>query len=80
MYWAEELAKQNKDTELKNSFEALATKLKSNEDKIVNELNEVQGTAMNIEGYYFPNEDLKASSMRPSATLNEVLSSIEVVA
>ena len=80
MYWAEELAKQNKDTELKNSFEALATKLKSNEDKIVNELKEVQGTAMNIEGYYFPNEDLKASSMRPSATLNEVLSSIEVVA
>jgi isocitrate dehydrogenase len=76
MYWAEELAKQNTDNDLKTSFDSLAGKLKSNEDKIVNELNEVQGAAMNIEGYYFPSEDLKASSMRPSTTLNEILSTL----
>jgi isocitrate dehydrogenase len=76
MYWAEELAKQNTDNDLKTSFDLLAGKLKSNEDKIVNELNEVQGAAANIEGYYFPSEDLKASSMRPSTTLNEILSTL----
>ena len=76
LYWAEELAKQNTDNDLKTSFDLLAGKLKSNEDKIVNELNEVQGAAANIEGYYFPSEDLKASSMRPSTTLNEILSTL----
>ncbi|PXF62892.1 NADP-dependent isocitrate dehydrogenase [Kangiella spongicola] len=73
MYWAQELAKQDADAELKADFGKLAEELSSNEQTIVDELNKVQGQAMDIGGYYFTDEKLAADAMRPSATLNKAL-------
>ncbi len=76
MYWAEALATQDKDAELKTHFAPIAEKMAANEATIVNELNTVQGKAVNIGGYYEPNEDLANGVMRPSKTLNDILQSI----
>lgn len=73
LYWAEALAAQTKDAELAKTFGELANKLSSNEAKINEELIAAQGKAQNIEGYYFPNDDLASKAMRPSATLNEAI-------
>ena len=73
MYWAEGLAKQDKDAALKATFSKIANDLKLNENKIVTELNESQGNVNNIAGYYLPNEDLANSAMRPNKTLNSIL-------
>jgi len=67
------LAAQTKDAELAKTFGELANKLSSNEAKINEELIGAQGKAQNIEGYYFPNDDLASKAMRPSATLNEAI-------
>lgn len=74
-YWAEALANQTKNSRLKNRFNALATELTNNEETIIAELNTAQGTSLNIGGYYKTNEQLTAKEMRPSKTLNAVLSS-----
>ncbi|QED36358.1 NADP-dependent isocitrate dehydrogenase [Antarcticibacterium arcticum] len=73
LYWAQELAKQDKDKELKNHFASIAEKLKTNEEKILQDLVDAQGKPQNIEGYYYPTEDLVSKAMRPSETLNEIL-------
>ena len=73
MYWAEELVNQDKDEELQAGFMGLAQKLKENESKIVSELNEVQGVAVDLGGYFNPNEKLVAKAMRPSKTLNNII-------
>ena len=73
LYWAEALANQNLDAELKAEFMTLHQVLKANESKIVNELNSVQGKPVNIGGYYEPNETLVSNAMRPSQTLNSLL-------
>lgn len=73
MYWAQELAAQDGDAELKERFSKLAEALTNNEAKIVNELNEVQGQPMDIGGYYKPDDNLGFKAMRPSATLNSTL-------
>jgi isocitrate dehydrogenase len=73
LYWAQGLANQNKNIELKNEFTPLAEALAKNEDKIVSELNEIQGTAVNIGGYYKPNEELATKAMRPNNILNTLL-------
>ena len=70
MYWAQELAQQNDSAELKATFAPLAEALASNEDKIVEELIAVQGNPANIGGYYFMNDALAGTIMRPSNTLN----------
>ncbi len=70
LYWAQELATQSDDAELKAKFTAVAEHLTSNEDKIVAELNDVQGVAMNIGGYFKPNDAQAAEAMRPSVTFN----------
>lgn len=75
-YWAQQLAEQSEDSGLKAIFTKVSETLAANEDKIVNELIEAQGKPIDIGGYYLPNEDLTASAMRPSATLNEILSTI----
>ena len=72
-YWAEALANQTKNEALKNRFTPIANSLLNNEQKIVNELNTAQGNALNINGYYFPNEALTSKEMRPSETLNSIL-------
>lgn len=76
MYWAEELAAQNKNQALKEEFTAVANAFKTNEEKIVNELNEVQGKAIDIKGYYVPNDELADNFMRPNNTLNDILATL----
>ena len=76
MYWAQELAKQTEDADLAAQFAPLAENLTANEAKIVDELNAAQGQAMDIQGYYFPSQELAAKAMRPSVTFNQALSSI----
>jgi len=76
MYWAKELAKQTADTELQAKFDPLAASLISNEAKILEELNAVQGVAMDVGGYYFPSPSKTTESMRPSNTLNAIIDAI----
>ncbi|WP_075349843.1 NADP-dependent isocitrate dehydrogenase [Algoriphagus marinus] len=76
LYWAEALAAQSKDMELKSRFAPLAKMLKDNEDQIVNELNGSQGKPVDIGGYYKPDSNLTSVAMRPSKTLNETLASL----
>ena len=73
MYWAEALANQNDDAELKGQFAVIASDLKNYEAVIIAELNGVQGPAVDMEGYYHPNAQKVASAMRPSGTLNGLL-------
>ena len=72
LYWAEELANQNEDLELKAEFTKVAENLASNETKIIKELNEIQGSPVNIGGYYKPNDVLINAAMRPNSTLNSI--------
>ncbi|SFF76011.1 isocitrate dehydrogenase [Duganella sp. CF458] len=76
MYWAQALAAQNDDAELKAKFAPLAKSLTENEAKIVEELNSVQGAAMDIGGYYKPDAAKTAAVMRPSATFNAALAAL----
>jgi len=76
LYWAQELAKQNEDAELQAKFGPIAEALGNNEAKIVEELNSVQGVAMDIEGYYSPSPAKTTEFMRPSATFNAIIDKI----
>ncbi len=75
-YWAEALANQDADIELKTLFTEVYNDISKNETQIVNELIEAQGNSQNIGGYYMPDSDLVAKAMRPSATLNSILEKI----
>ncbi len=75
-YWAEALASQQKDEALKNRFIPVSEKLNANEDTILKELIDAQGQAVDIEGYYYPNENRVNEEMRASKTLNGILSEI----
>lgn len=77
LYWAEELAKQTEDTDLKTQFSRLSEELARNESAIVAELNNVQGKSMDIGGYYYPAHQLAADAMRPSGILNLALTVID---
>ncbi|MEF1291168.1 NADP-dependent isocitrate dehydrogenase, partial [Vibrio sp. M260118] len=72
-YWAQALATQTADAELAAEFAPIAEALASNEDKIVAELNDAQGVAGDLGGYYAPEFDKASTLMRPSATLNGVI-------
>ncbi|MBZ0179464.1 MAG: NADP-dependent isocitrate dehydrogenase [Melioribacteraceae bacterium] len=76
MYWAEELAAQDKDEELKNRFAKVAKELKENEEKINEELLAAQGSPVDIGGYYFPDDNLAERQMRPSETFNKIIDSM----
>ncbi|WP_315277010.1 NADP-dependent isocitrate dehydrogenase [Kocuria carniphila] len=76
LFWAEELAKQTEDAELAKAFEKVASELRSNEDTIVKELLEVQGSPADIGGYYWPSDEKASNVMRPSATLNKIVDSL----
>lgn len=73
MYWADELAKQNDDAELKAEFTPIAKAMNENEAQIVKELTEVQGKQANTGGYYLFDDELTSKVMRPSATLNKII-------
>jgi isocitrate dehydrogenase len=74
LYWAQELAAQTDDADLARRFAPLAQQLAANEQKIVDELNAVQGKPADIGGYYLPDLAKLDAVMRPSKTLNAVLS------
>ncbi|MBT0812772.1 NADP-dependent isocitrate dehydrogenase [Litoribacter ruber] len=76
MYWAEALANQDKDAALKDVFGKVAKQLQDNEEKIVQELNDAQGSPVDIGGYYKPDEEKTSKAMRPSETLNAILAEI----
>ena len=76
LYWAEALAKQENDSELQTIFSPLALTLRSQEDAIVEELNQAQGAPVDLDGYYFPDEEKASQAMRPSPLFNEALASI----
>lgn len=76
MYWAEELAAQDQDAELKAQFSELAQKLEANEAAIVKELNNAQNKSVDIKGYYMADEKLAEQIMRPSKLFNEALASL----
>ena len=73
LYWAQELAAQSDDDELREHFAALADSLSKDEDIIVAELAEAQGEAVDIGGYYQPDSEKTTAVMRPSKTFNEAL-------
>jgi len=76
LFWAQALAAQNDDAALKAQFSPVAKILADNEEKIVAELNAVQGKPAEIGGYYYPNPELTSKVMRPSATLNAAIASL----
>jgi isocitrate dehydrogenase len=76
LYWAEALAAQNDDAELKAIFTPVAGQLAANEAKIVEELLAVQGKPVDIGGYYLPDEAKANAALRPSATFNNILAAI----
>ncbi|MCJ8321672.1 MAG: NADP-dependent isocitrate dehydrogenase [Colwellia sp.] len=73
LYWAQALAEQTQDEDLKMNFFAVAKALGKHEDKIIAELNEAQGQAGDIDGYYMPDNTLASQYMRPSNTFNFIL-------
>ena len=76
MYWAQALAEQTEDTELKANFSGVAHAFAKQETKIVDELNSAQGKALDLGGYYFADVELASKAMRPSETLNTILSAL----
>ncbi|MFT4601694.1 MAG: isocitrate dehydrogenase [Arenicella sp.] len=80
MYWAEALANQSQDADLAAQFKGVFETLSSNEAKITQELIAAQGSALELGGYYEPTDALADAQMRPSATFNEILSSIAQMA
>ena len=76
MYWAQALAEQNDDLALKARFEVISTALQNAESTIVTELNGAQGSAVNIGGYFQPNDSLASAAMRPSDTFNKIIDQV----
>ncbi|AOE61233.1 NADP-dependent isocitrate dehydrogenase [Pseudomonas corrugata] len=76
LFWAQALAAQDDDAALKAQFTTLAKTLTDNEEKIVAELNAVQGKPVDIGGYYFANPELTSKAMRPSATFNAAIAAL----
>lgn len=76
LYWAQALAAQTTDVELAQEFAPIAKQLTTLEETIVAELNRVQGSKLDLGGYYAPNREIVATAMRPSATLNRIVAQL----
>ncbi len=76
MYWAQALATQDKDADMKARFALLAQTLRENEAKITEELLAVQGTPVDLKGYYKPDDEIAEKMMRPSETFNAALDAL----
>ena len=76
LYWAQALAAQSKDTELKKIFTPIAEKLTASEKQIVQEMIAVQGSPADIGGYYQPDDAKASAALRPSKTLNDILATV----
>ena len=77
LYWAQELAMQNDDQDLKERFSPVAQKLDANIEKIFEEMNATKNQAKDIGGYYRADPVKVAAAMRPSATFNKILESLD---
>ncbi len=75
-YWAEALANQDADKELKETFKPVAEQLKASEETILSEIVAAEGKATDIGGYYLPDDEKTEKAMRPSATLNGIINNI----
>ena len=75
-YWAEALANQSEDAVLSTHFKGIAEALSANEGKIIEQLNQSQGKAIDLGGYYHPNSSTLESAMRPSETFNQLIDSL----
>lgn len=80
LYWAKELANQNKDQELQAIFSDVSNQFTKNESVIMDELNAAQGTPVNMGGYYSPDDTLIRKAMCPSNTLNTILANVHSMA
>ena len=76
LFWAEALASQSGDKDLQNRFGPFAEKLRSQEEAIVAELNDAQGTAIDLGGYYLPDPEKASQAMRPSPLFNDAIDSL----
>ena len=76
LYWAQALAEQERDPELQSRFSRIAGELSNNEHKILEELNAAQGDPVDIGGYFMPDAQKASEAMRPSQTLNKIISDI----
>ena len=76
LYWARELADQTEDAELAERFAPLAERLQDDEETIVSELSEVQGSAVQLGGYFHPDAEKAVAAMRPSPTFNAALETL----
>lgn len=75
-YWAEALALQELDMDLKTEFNKVFSEMKAQEAQIISELIDAQGTPQEIGGYYLPDSEMAASAMRPSEAFNRILTAI----
>ncbi len=75
-YWADALAKQNDDAQLKEIFTPIAEELKKNETKILEEIAAAEGKPVDLGGYYLPNDQKTEAAMRPSQTFNKIINQI----
>jgi isocitrate dehydrogenase len=73
LYWAQGLARQDKDQSLKEEFSKIAVQLAENKTKILEDLINAQGEKVDINGYFYPSEDLTSKAMRPSTMLNNII-------
>lgn len=73
LYWAEALCNQQNNAELNEAFKEVFDRLQKNEATIVSELNNAQGAAVDMKGYYYPSSEVLSKAMRPSATLNAIV-------
>ena len=76
LFWAEALAEQESDSELRDQFSPLARTLRAQEEEIAHELNTAQGSPIDLGGYFLPDEEKATASMRPSKLFNAALSSL----
>jgi isocitrate dehydrogenase len=76
LYWAQALAAQDKDAELKKTFTPIAKELSEKEQIIVAELAAIQGKPTDVGGYYLPDDTKAAAALRPSATFNQILAKL----
>ena len=77
LYWAQALTKQTTDQEIQSIFKPVASALEENETQIAQEFIDVQGSPVDIGGYYLPDEEKASYAMRPCTTFNNILSSLE---
>jgi isocitrate dehydrogenase len=79
-YWAQALAEQDEDAELREAFAPLAERLAADEETILAELDAAQGDPVDLGGYYFVDRERTAAAMRPSDALNAAIGSLEAAA